>query len=185
VALVNTIASVPESEVRAFRRDPKSVVKASLIGRLSSFNMGGWSDPLGVLLQEAMLKGEVIDPAPPHDRDLPRFHAPRRVCDLRRRMHLAAREAGPVYDDPNRYESFARSEFLEALRIVDNAAIRDECVITAWEFGVPIRLRLRSLSDDPTWTTPRPLWIAGALAASLLAGVLWRQRRMSARCETR
>ena len=61
MALLNTIAAVPEAHRCAFRRDSRHEIVASRIGRLSSFGIGGWTDPLGLLLNEAMLEGAVID----------------------------------------------------------------------------------------------------------------------------
>ena len=191
MALLNPIASAPGSEVDAFRRDPGHVVVASLIGRLSSFGMGGWTDPFGVLLQEVMLKGQVISANVEHDRDVPRFHDPARVRDLRRRMDEAARTV--AVPPPDSYEEWARSEFDAAHRIVVHAADRGECVVTGWEViggvhGVPLRLRLRSPEDDRRAALarkhialPLPVSVGSALFALVATLLVWRKTRMDAR----
>jgi hypothetical protein len=186
VALLNTVAACPEAEICAFRRDPAHVVLASSIGRISSFNMGGWSDPLGVLLQEVMLDGVAIHPKLEHDRDVPRYHDVERTRSLATRIDLAMRAAPPPSTDPNSLDDWIRSELSAAYEVVRTAAQRRECVVTAWEViggvhGVPMHVRLLGPAEQgrvrTTSAALRPFVIAGVMAGALLGIAVWRERR--------
>lgn len=185
MALLNTIAAVSEAQICAFRRDPTHEIVASRIGRLSSFGIGGWTDPLGLLLNEAMLEGAVIDPAQVHDRDVPRFHDAGRVRSLERRIE--AEWVKPVRpSDADSLDDWVRSELGTAREIVRVASARGECVFTAWEvIGAVngVRVRIRELAPGEALmrmplTLPPPLVIAGCVAGGILAAALWRQRRL-------
>jgi hypothetical protein len=186
MALINTIASVPMWEVRAYQLHHPHVLRASLIRGISSFGMGGWTDPFGVLLQEVMLDGAPIDPALTHDRDIPRFHAPDRVRSLYRRIDDTMRAAPPPSDDPESYDDWVRSELTTAFEVVRRASEAGECVVTAWEVvggvrGDPLRIRERTRTEALLPRLALPLTGVGVLIGATLALAEWRQRRMCAR----
>lgn len=184
MALVNTIASVSEAHICAFRRDPEHEIVASRIGKLSSFGIGGWTDPLGKLLNEAMLEGAVVDPAQVHDRDVPRYHDVARVRSLERRIEEQwVKPVAP--SSPDSLDDWVRNELGTAREIVKVASARGECVFTAWEVigGVKgIRVRIRELAPGEApmrmpLALPPPLVVAGCVAGGILAAALWRQNR--------
>ncbi|MCA9586568.1 MAG: hypothetical protein KC657_14525 [Myxococcales bacterium] len=186
MALINTIASVPMWEIHAYRIHRPHVVRASLIRGISSFGMGGWTDPFGLLLQEVMLDGAPIDPALTHDRDIPRFHAPDRVRSLHRRIDDLRRGAPPVSDDPESYDDWVRSELSVAFEVVRRAAEAGECVVTAWEIvggvrGVPFRIREQTQAEAVLPRLALPLSGVAVVIGATLALAEWRQRRMRAR----
>lgn len=186
MSLLNTIAAVPEDHICALRRDPKHEIVASTIGRLSSFGIGGWSDPLGLLLNEVMLGGVVIDPGLVHDRDVPRYHDVDRVQSLSRRIEEAWRKPiqAPANDDS--MDDWVRSELGRARDVVGVASARGECLYTAWEVIGGVRgtrprireLRPREAMLRAPGVLPPPLVVAGCIAGGILAAALWRQRRL-------
>lgn len=186
MSLINTVAAVPMSEICAYRRDRKHVVVASVVSPVSSFGIGGWRDPLGLLLNEVMLEGQLIHPSgAEEDRETPKFFGVERTRALARRIDEAFARAGPPDTRDESYDEWVRSELGRAAEAVRTAARRGEAALTAWESFAPTRLRIRVRGPGepvaPPLALPPPIVIAGCVAGGILAAALWRQRRMRLR----
>lgn len=130
MAYFTLIASVAESEVDAFRKDPSLMLQPSLVSGASHL-LSYWVDvqPLGQLLSEAVDGGELLHDSLWHPLRPPMFHRSTKVRSLAEKLEIAWEHI--ERDEREDDGGWLAAEIGRLLRVYRHAAESGEAVVTA------------------------------------------------------
>jgi hypothetical protein len=194
MAYMNSLYSVTERRVQAYRRDAAARLRPSLVVSVSHL-VGYWveSQPLGSLLGEALDGGEPLSERLTHPFRAPVLHTPGQVQALYRRLA----DAWQNPRGPEVKEAWYRREISEVLRAFRHASGRSECIVSAVHEITESRRELPFVSaedaSDEEVADPQECvglkcgdlagWpVIGTVTVGVMLGVLslcyWRYRRL-------